>query len=320
MDVLSTSGSLMAGEFRVAWYENDGNENFTSHLITGYAFGPTSVYAEDIDGDGDMDVLSASSDDNLIAWYENDGNENFTSDTITTSAIFASSVYAVDVNSDGDMDVLSASRDDNKIAWYENDGNENFTSHTITTSAIFASSVYAVDVDSDGDMDVLSASEGDNKIAWYENDGNENFRTHAITTDARGALSVYAVDVDSDGDMDVLSAASSDHKIAWYENQGPVGIDDMNPLVVPDKFHLYNNYPNPFNPTTKINYQLAEISFVALKIYDVLGNEIATLVNEENPAGIYEVEFNGNGMPSGIYFYQLRSGNFIETKKMVLLK
>jgi hypothetical protein len=95
-------------------------------------------------------------------------------------------------------------------------------------------------------------------------------------------------------------------------------------------YKLSPNYPNPFNPTTTIKYQIPEISFVTIKVYDVLGNEIATLVNEEKPAGEYNVEFSAIGgsvsggstfaLPSGIYFYQLRAGNFIETKKMVILK
>jgi hypothetical protein len=85
-------------------------------------------------------------------------------------------------------------------------------------------------------------------------------------------------------------------------------------------FKLEQNYPNPFNPTTKIEFRIADFGFVSLKVYDVLGNEIATLVNEEKPAGEYEVEFDGSRLPTGIYFYQLQAGNFVETKKMVLLK
>jgi hypothetical protein len=91
-----------------------------------------------------------------------------------------------------------------------------------------------------------------------------------------------------------------------------------------NSYKLYQNYPNPFNPSTKIKYQIPEISFVILKIYDVLGNEIATLVNEELPAGKYEVEFSmgliNQTLPSGVYFYQLYAGSFVETKKMVLIK
>jgi len=91
-------------------------------------------------------------------------------------------------------------------------------------------------------------------------------------------------------------------------------------------YQLRQNYPNPFNPTTKIKFRIADFGFVNLKVYDILGNEIATLVNEEKQPGIYEVEFNSVGtsrdlsLPSGIYFYQLRAGQFVETKKMLLLK
>ena len=87
---------------------------------------------------------------------------------------------------------------------------------------------------------------------------------------------------------------------------------------------MYQNYPNPFNPSTTISYQIPETSFITIKVYDVLGNEIATLVNEEKPTGSYEVEFqSATGswqLASGMYFYQLKVGNYVETKKMLMLK
>ena len=89
---------------------------------------------------------------------------------------------------------------------------------------------------------------------------------------------------------------------------------------LPTEFLLSQNYPNPFNPSTTIYYQIPQLEFVTLKVYDILGREIVTLVNEEKPSGEYEVEFNGNNLPSGVYFYQLKAGSLIETKKMVLLK
>ena len=88
----------------------------------------------------------------------------------------------------------------------------------------------------------------------------------------------------------------------------------------PLSFSLFQNYPNPFNPTTKIQYWLPERSRVRLTIYDVLGREIKTLVNEEKPAGFYEAKFDGTGVPSGVYFYRIEAGTFSDTKKFVLLK
>ncbi len=88
----------------------------------------------------------------------------------------------------------------------------------------------------------------------------------------------------------------------------------------PKQFALLQNYPNPFNPSTSIQYRVSSISNVSLKVYDVLGNEEATLVNEQKSAGSYVVEFDASHVSSGIYFYQLKAGNYIETKKMILIK
>jgi len=85
-------------------------------------------------------------------------------------------------------------------------------------------------------------------------------------------------------------------------------------------FKLEQNYPNPFNPTTSIKYSLPEQEFISLKIFDILGKEVATLVNEIKPSGNYEVQFDASNLSSGVYFYQLRAGNFTETKKMLLAK
>jgi hypothetical protein len=90
---------------------------------------------------------------------------------------------------------------------------------------------------------------------------------------------------------------------------------------IPENYKLYQNYPNPFNPKTNIRFQIADFGFVSLKVYDVLGNLVADLVDEYKPAGNYEVEFSAkDGLPSGVYFYQLQSGYFISTKSMVMIK
>jgi len=85
-------------------------------------------------------------------------------------------------------------------------------------------------------------------------------------------------------------------------------------------FKLGQNYPNPFNPSTTIKYQISQNEFVSLKVFDILGNEVAELVNEEKPSGNYEVGFNASRLTSGVYFYTLTSANFNKTKKMILLR
>ena len=85
-------------------------------------------------------------------------------------------------------------------------------------------------------------------------------------------------------------------------------------------FSLSQNYPNPFNPSTKISYSIKEEGLVTLKVYDILGTEITTLVNENKPAGNYEAEFDASQLPSGMYIYKLQSGSFSDVKKMLLTK
>ncbi len=225
LDVLSAS----AYDHKIAWYENLGRGNFgdretNQQLINADAKTAQSVYAADLDRDGDMDVLSASAADDKIAWYENLGEGRFQNHLISTQADGARSVHAADLDRDGDLDVLSASYNDNKIAWYKNDGEGNFGGQqTISTIASGASSVHAADLDGDGDMDLLSASVRDNKIVWYENrevTSSRVFVLHIISATAIYARSVHTADLDGDGDLDVLSASAGDNKIAWYKNLG----------------------------------------------------------------------------------------------------
>ncbi len=88
----------------------------------------------------------------------------------------------------------------------------------------------------------------------------------------------------------------------------------------PSDFKLDQNYPNPFNPVTSIMYTIPEESFVKLKIYNMLGNEVASLVNEEKPAGDYRIKFDASNLPSGVYIYRIQAGNFSATKKLMLIK
>jgi hypothetical protein len=105
-----------------------------------------------------------------------------------------------------------------------------------------------------------------------------------------------------------------------FDTSTIVSVDETSSGNIPDKYFLSQNYPNPFNPSTMIKFTIADFGFVNLKIYDVLGNEVATLADEYKSPGSYEVEFDASGLPSGIYFYQLKTEGFVETKKMILVK
>ena len=104
-------------------------------------------------------------------------------------------------------------------------------------------------------------------------------------------------------------------------NKGDITNIETNPEPITLKEYILNqNYPNPFNPSTSIQYAISSKQLVTLKVYDILGSEVATLVNEGKSVGAYEIKFDASKLSSGVYFYQLKAGNFVDTKKMILIK
>jgi subtilisin family serine protease len=123
-------------------------------------------------------------------------------------------------------------------------------------------------------------------------------------------------------DSEVNSSGTVSYRLKQIDNDGTYEFSMALEVNIGSlmNFELNQNYPNPFNPSTTINYQVPKMSFIKLKVYDVLGNEILTLINEEKSVGSFEVDFNAINLPSGVYFYKLQAGSFVETKKMVLMK
>ncbi|MBW2979870.1 SBBP repeat-containing protein [Candidatus Woesearchaeota archaeon] len=193
------------------------------NVINGSFNGASSVYATDLDGDGDIDILAVAYTDNDIAWFENTGGDgsSWQNHSINGSFTTATDVYATDVDSDGDIDVLGTSFGEGDIVWWKNDGNQVFTQYIINDTFDGADSVYATDVDGDGDIDVLGTTNLLHDIAWWENDGSENFVQHTINDSFDGAGDVYATDLDNDGDVDILGTSTgTDDDVAWWENDG----------------------------------------------------------------------------------------------------
>ena len=216
---------------------------FAAHdIIKSDTNGASDVLAADIDGDGDLDVLTASRGDGKVAWHENaDGAGNFgPQKVITAEAEGANFVRVSDVDGDGDLDVLSASafrrcmqgtcEAEGQVAWYENtDGKGEFGEQQIISHEDRGvQSLSQADVDGDGDLDVLWATEGE--IAWSENtDGGSGFGPKRVITDeAVRARSVSVGDIDGDGDSDILYASWK--KVAWHANtdgQGSFGAEQI---------------------------------------------------------------------------------------------
>jgi hypothetical protein len=142
------------------------------------------------------------------------------------------------------------------------------------------------------------------KIGFVQGNGNSNSpKSYSFTdvTPPSGKVQYRLKQIDFDGKYQ-------------YSNVVEVKVD------APTRFALEQNYPNPFNPTTVINYQIPAASHVTLKVFDMLGMEVATLVNEQKASGNYEVEFDGSKLSSGVYYYRLQTGTFVDTKKFIILK
>lgn len=124
--------------------------------------------------------------------------------------------------------------------------------------------------------------------------------------------------VNGDGTNSALDRWNFGSKFIVNVVDEPSSVDDDNTLV--NNFKLAQNYPNPFNPSTMISYSIPQSSFVTLKVYDIIGNEVATLVNETKSAGKYDVNFNASNLSNGVYLYSIKTDNFTSTKKMLLMK
>jgi hypothetical protein len=142
----------------------------------------------------------------------------------------------------------------------------------------------------------------------------------------------WPADADGSGYTIVLLDPARDHTLPTnWSRSGQYGgspgrqnhatdVEEQMDRIYPKTYVLEQNYPNPFNPTTRISFYIPNKNFVTLKIFDLLGREIVVLINGQKPAGIHSMQWNAVGFPSGIYFYRLQAGSFIETKKLVLLK
>ena len=213
VDVISAS----ADDGTIAWYQNDGSQGFTTHVISSTETGATSVATGDVDGDGDLDIVTAAATTNTVSWYENQDNEQFIAHVITSEALGANHVLIVDLDGDGDRDILSTSSADDSIRWHENDSTQQFTTYSVNNEAAGVRGLAAADLNGDGYLDLLTASSTDDSISWYANDGSQTFTAYVISEAALGASSVFTTDLDRDGDTDVVAASADDNTLWWFE-------------------------------------------------------------------------------------------------------
>ncbi len=200
--------------------------SWVPHVIHDNTHGTSSVYACDVDGDDDLDVLGAVLEDNDMVWWRNEGGNPIIWTKLAISYNFAQafSVYAADLDDDGDQDVIGAAGAGDEIAWWSNDSGTgiHWTKYTIRSGYDFAHEVYAYDLDEDGDMDVFGASSNHDLISWWRNEGGNpvQWTEQTIGANFDGAKSVRVGDIDGDGDNDVAGASIWGNEITWWRNDG----------------------------------------------------------------------------------------------------
>jgi hypothetical protein len=203
----------------------------------------------------------------------------------------------------------------------------------------------AVHVDKFGGLNVIfyddrnTTSDSSGVFLARSDDGGNNWRESEISDQNFKPIPIGGLGQGYQGDNIAITSSNGKLWPVWMDNRTgnyqiwtvPIEISSVDveptPKVI-SEFRLEQNYPNPFNPSTKIKYTIPSViaseskqsQLVIMKVYDVLGNEVVTLVDDEKSSGTYEVEFNSIGLPSGIYFYQLRTESFADTKKMILIK
>ncbi|MBT8387194.1 MAG: T9SS type A sorting domain-containing protein [Ignavibacteria bacterium] len=294
---------------------------------------PERLLVADFNDDDNQDILVQKDAEflgqpNVLDVYLGDGNGGFSSPIENTwSGENTTRIITADFDNDNVLDIVII---DSKfeitlftLIFFKGNNDGSFTqANTIELNN--PGTLFAYDLVGDTNIDLLVGSSANADVTILEGNGDFTF-AELWPSYGTGINNQYIIpgDFDKDNDLDLATSGGigGDSYISiLYNTQLITNVWDNSVDKTPTSFALEQNYPNPFNPNTTIQYSIKENTLVSLKIYDILGNEVKTLVNEQKPAGFYEVQFDASRLSSGIYFYKLRAGKFIETKKMVLLR
>ena len=221
-DVVAASDQSSGG---VTWWRNDGGDpaDWPRQDIDDEFAVACGVHTADVDGDGQLDVLSGSWTGQEVAWWHNDGGDpiGWTKHVVDDSFDGSHEVFGEDLDGDGDVDLTGVAGMDGEVSWWRNDGGDQWVKQTIDDSFGGARSAFVADIDGDGSMDVV-ATGFDDGMAWWRNGGGDpiEWTRHDIDAEFAAGHRVEVMDLDGDGDLDVLGVAYSQAQITWWRNEG----------------------------------------------------------------------------------------------------
>ena len=300
----------------LSWFESNGSGSFTEHLVSDHA--KVAAIPIDMDGDDDLDIVSFG--DRLTLFY-NDGNGVF-AESLELGWGWDVGYYnpkelsIIDIEGDSDVDIMAAYM--NGVALFRQDAGNLFSPDSIYSGADINNSL-PVQMNDDNHWDIIVSEhdayhiDNDNDLFWLEGDGTNSWEIeHGIT------------------EMLKLSLNTSQHGAVFGEILNSwldyhYNFLNINDASIPGRYKLFQNHPNPFNPITTLQYDLPEDVNVKIMIYDLMGREVKTLVNNQLSAGYKSVSWNaknnlGQPVSAGMYLYRISAGDFQSVKKMVLLK
>jgi len=257
--------------------------------------------------------------------FLNNGDGTFALRTDYPAGNIPAGIFSADLDGDGDNDLAVAVHGDTDVSVLLNNGDGTFAPRVDFVVGYAPSGLTSADFDGDGDQDLVTTNYSGNSVSVLLNYGDGTFAPRVDFGVGSYSQPIVSADFDGDGDQDLavglLSPANSISVLLNLTIISPVGVNEREGLSsVPEIYSLSQNYPNPFNPVTTIRFYLPEAGNVELVIYDILGKEVETIVNSRQSAGQHNVVWNTSNVASGVYLYRLQANDFVQTRKMLLLK